>query len=332
MFDRATGHRAAEDVKADAPKKFQDVFGDTLLQLAESDPRIVAITAAMPSGTSVSTMQSVYPDRVFDVGISEGHAVTFAGGLAKDGMKPFVAIYSSFLQRGYDHIIHDVALNNLPVTFCIDRAGLVGEDGATHHGAFDLSYLRTIPGMIIGAPRNGEILRDMMYTAATTDHGPFAIRYPRGGKLTDGDTPMKEIEVGKGEQLRHGTDAILLTIGTTADDATQAAFEASQANISVAHYDVRFLKPLDENLLREVAQTGLPIITVEDGTLKGGFGSAVAEWMAENGYTPSLSSLGLPDQFVTQGTPAQLKHLAGIDSEAILSKIKEVTSDKDNAV
>ena len=331
-FDIATGHRAAEDVKADAPKKFQDVFGDTLLQLAESDPRIVAITAAMPSGTSVSTMQSVYPDRVFDVGISEGHAVTFAGGLAKDGMKPFVAIYSSFLQRGYDHIIHDVALNNLPVTFCIDRAGLVGEDGATHHGAFDLSYLRTIPGMIIGAPRNGEILRDMMYTAATTDHGPFAIRYPRGGKLTDGDTPMKKIEVGKGEQLRHGTDAILLTIGTTADDATQAAFEASQANISVAHYDVRFLKPLDENLLREVARTGLPIITVEDGTLKGGFGSAVAEWMAENGYTPSLSNLGLPDQFVTQGTPAQLKHLAGIDSEAILSKIKEVTSDKDNAI
>lgn len=322
-FDPETGHRDAEDIPADAPRKFQDIFGDTLLELARTDPAIVAITAAMPSGTSVSTMQEVFPGRVFDVGISEGHAVTFAGGLAKDGLKPFVAIYSSFLQRGYDHIIHDVALNALPVTFCIDRAGLVGEDGATHHGAYDLAYLRTIPGLTIAAPRNGETLRDMMYTAANTGHGPMAIRYPRGGKLSDGNTPMKLMEIGRGEQLREGSDVIVLSIGAVADDVARAAFEASQAGISVAHYDMRFLKPLDEDILRLAAMSGKPVITVEDGTLLGGLGSAVAEWMAANGYPTALYCLGIPDKFIPQGTTAQLKHLAGIDSDAILNKIKE---------
>ncbi len=324
-FDAATGHRAAEDVPADAPRKFQDVFGDTLLELARRDPKVVAITAAMPSGTSVSTMQAEFPERVFDVGISEGHAVTFAGGLAKDGLKPFVAIYSSFLQRGYDHIIHDVALNSLPVTFCIDRAGLVGEDGATHHGAYDLAYLRTIPGMTIGAPRNGAVLRQMMHTAATTEHGPMAIRYPRGGKLTDGDAPLEPIQIGKGEQLRDGTDAVVLSIGATAEEVAKAAFEASQAGISVAHYDMRFIKPIDEDILRAAAESGRPIITVEDGTRLGGLGSAVSEWMAANGYSPKLAVLAIPDEFIPQGTPTQLKHIAGIDSDAILNTIKEVT-------
>ena len=325
-FDPETGRRVAQDTPTDAPRKFQDVFGNTLLELAESDPKIVAITAAMLSGTSVATMQEVYPERVFDVGISEGHAVTFAGGLAKEGLKPFVAIYSSFLQRAYDHIIHDVALNNLPVTFCIDRAGLVGEDGATHHGAYDLAYLRTIPGMVIGAPRNGKILRDMMYTAANTSHGPFAIRYPRGGKLTDDNEAMSLIEPGTGEQLREGTDVVVLSIGIAADDVAKAAFEASQAGISVAHYDMRFLKPLDEQILHKAAESGKPIITVEDGTVLGGLGDAVAQWMAENGYTNHIHMIGIPDKFIPQGTPDQLKHLAGIDSDAILKKIKDVSA------
>lgn len=325
-FDPETGRRVAQDAPTDAPRKFQDVFGNTLLELAESDPKIVAITAAMLSGTSVATMQEVYPDRVFDVGISEGHAVTFAGGLAKEGLKPFVAIYSSFLQRAYDHIIHDVALNNLPVTFCIDRAGLVGEDGATHHGAYDLAYLRTIPGMVIGAPRNGKILRDMMYTAANTSHGPCAIRYPRGGKLTDDNEAMSLIEPGTGEQLREGTDVVVLSIGIAADDVAKAAFEASQAGISVAHYDMRFLKPLDEQILHKAAESGKPIITVEDGTVLGGLGDAVAQWMAENGYTNQIHMIGIPDKFIPQGTPDQLKHLAGIDSDAILKKIKDVSA------
>lgn len=322
-FDPATGKRAEAVPDPTKPPKYQDVFGDTLVELAQKNKAITAISAAMLSGTSVGTMQAVMPERVFDVGISEGHAVTFAGGLAKDGMRPFVAIYSSFLQRAYDHIIHDVALNKLPVTFCIDRAGLVGEDGATHHGVFDLAYLRTIPNMTIAAPRDEHMLRNLLYTAQEGNHGPFAIRYPRGrGTRTDWRNEMRPLPIGKGEKLTEGSDAVILSIGVT--DAAKAVEAAKAKGISVAHYDMVFLKPLDTELLREAASKNVPLITVEDGTVNGGLGSAVAEWLADNKIEVPLRRIGVPDTFIPQGTPAQLQHMAGIDTEAIVSAVEEV--------
>ncbi len=322
-FDPATGKRAEAVADPTKPPKYQDVFGDTLVELAQKNKAITAISAAMLSGTSVGTMQAVMPERVFDVGISEGHAVTFAGGLAKDGMRPFVAIYSSFLQRAYDHIIHDVALNKLPVTFCIDRAGLVGEDGATHHGVFDLAYLRTIPNMTIAAPRDEHMLRNLLYTAQEGKHGPFAIRYPRGrGTRTDWRNEMHPLSIGKGEKLTEGSDAVILSIGVT--DAAKAVEAAKAKGISVAHYDMVFLKPLDTELLREAASKNVPLITVEDGTVNGGLGSAVAEWLADNKIEVPLRRIGVPDTFIPQGTPAQLQHLAGIDTEAIVRAVEEV--------
>lgn len=323
-FDPATGHRTEEDAK-ELPLKFQDVFGRTLLELARQDREIVAITAAMPSGTSISIMQKEMPDRVFDVGISEGHAVTFAGGLAKDGMRPFVGIYSSFLQRGYDHIINDIALQRLPVVFCIDRAGLVGEDGATHHGAFDLAYMRTVPNMTVSSPRDEHALRNLMFTASKIKEGPFSIRYPRGkGKMTDWRNEMHELPIGKGELLTEGSDVAVLTIGPAALDAAGAVNAAAAEGISVAHADMIFLKPLDTELLARLAADGRPLITVEDGTINGGLGSAVAEWLADNGLHNPLVRMGLPDKFVTQGTPAELRHLCGIDTAAILEAIRKV--------
>ena len=324
-FDPATGKRADAVPDPSKPPKYQDVFGDTLVELAQANPAITAITAAMLSGTSVATMQAVMPERVFDVGISEGHAVTFAGGLAKDGMRPFVAIYSSFLQRAYDHIIHDVALNNLPVTFCIDRAGLVGEDGATHHGVYDLSYLRTIPNMTIAAPRDEHMLRNLLFTAQADNHGPFAIRYPRGrGTRNDWHNDMHALPIGKGERLAEGSDAVILSIGTTAGEAAKAIEAAKKRGISVGHYDMIFLKPLDTELLREAACKNVPLITVEDGTVNGGLGSAVAEWLADNDINVPLRRVGIPDEFIPQGTPAQLQHMAGIDAEAILKAVEAV--------
>ena len=322
-FDPATGKRAEAVPDPTKPPKYQDVFGDTLVELAQKNKAITAISAAMLSGTSVGTMQAVMPERVFDVGISEGHAVTFAGGLAKDGMRPFVAIYSSFLQRAYDHIIHDVALNRLPVTFCIDRAGLVGEDGATHHGVFDLAYLRTIPNMTIAAPRDEHMLRNLLYTAQEGNHGPFAIRYPRGrGTRTDWRNQMHPLPIGKGEKLTEGSDAVILSIGVT--DAAKAVEAAKAKGISVAHYDMVFLKPFDTELLREAASKNVPLITVEDGTVNGGLGSAVAEWLADNKIEVPLRRIGVPDTFIPQGTPAQLQHMAGIDTEAIVKAVEEV--------
>ena len=322
-FDPATGKRAEAVPDPTKPPKYQDVFGDTLVELAQKNKAITAISAAMLSGTSVGTMQAVMPERVFDVGISEGHAVTFAGGLAKDGMRPFVAIYSSFLQRAYDHIIHDVALNKLPVTFCIDRAGLVGEDGATHHGVFDLAYLRTIPNMTVAAPRDEHMLRNLLYTAQEGNHGPFAIRYPRGrGTRTDWRNEMHALPIGKGEKLTEGSDAVILSIGVT--DAAKAVEAAKAKGISVAYYDMVFLKPLDTELLREAASKNVPLITVEDGTVNGGLGSAVAEWLADNKIEVPLRRIGVPDTFIPQGTPAQLQHLAGIDTEAIVRSVEEV--------
>ncbi len=319
-FDPATGVREAEK-PSDKPRppKYQDVFGDTLLEIARTNPKIVAITAAMASGTSISTMQHEFPGRVFDVGISEGHALTFAGGLAKEGMRPVVGIYSSFLQRAYDNLIHDIAILRLPVTLCIDRAGLVGEDGVTHHGIFDLSYLRTVPNLIVAAPADAPTLRNLMYTAlGSTPVGPFAIRYPRGssGSLDWHNTP-ETLPIGRGRQLSFGDDVSIVTIGTIASEAEAAVRSLRQAGVEAAHYDMIFLKPLDTDLLDRVAASGAPVITVEDGSVKGGLGSAVAEYFAEKGYRNPVASLGIPDRFITQGSIAQLRRLCGIDADSI---------------
>lgn len=319
-FDPVTGLRLPD--KKGMPK-YQQVFGEALVELAERNPKIVGITAAMPSGTSMSLMLNRFPDRTFDVGIAEGHAVTFAGGLAKEGMKPFVAIYSSFLQRAYDHIIHDVALQKLPVVFCIDRAGLVGEDGATHHGAFDLPYLRTVPGMTIAAPRDQNELRRLMATAEQWQQGPFAIRYPRGRGMGEATVPLEPIAVGRGERLREGTQLAVLSIGTVAADVAGAIDRLEKEGISVAHYDMRYLKPLDEDILQQVADLECPIVTVEDGTVEGGLGSAVAEWLAARSLPRRVVPLGIPDAFEPQGTIPELKAICGYDEQGIYDTIKK---------
>lgn len=322
-FDPVTGKRACEgECSQGKPLKYQDVFGLTLAELARADRRIVGITAAMPSGTSMSILQKEMPDRVFDVGISESHAVTFAGGLAKDGMLPFVAIYSSFLQRAYDHIIHDVAIQRLPVTFCIDRAGLVGEDGMTHHGSLDLAYLRSIPNMTVSAPADEHELRRLMFTASTGKYGPFAIRYPRGaGMMADWRCPLEEIEIGRGRKLCDGSEVAVLSIGTIADEVRKAVEKARAEGVGVAWYDMRFLKPIDKEILKEVAALGCRIVTVEEGTVSGGLGSAVAEWMTANGHSPEIDRLGIPDRFITQGTPAELRKICGIDAQSIYNTL-----------
>ena len=324
-FDPATGERQGATPDPTKPPKYQDVFGETLVELARQNPKIVGITAAMLSGTSVGTLQAAMPERVFDVGISEGHAVTFAGGLAKDGMRPYVAIYSSFLQRAYDHIIHDVALHRLPVTFCIDRAGIVGEDGATHHGAFDMAYLRTVPGMVIASGRDEHALRNLMYTSLEEGKGPFAIRYPRGmGRNPHWRNEMLVLPVGRGEKLADGSDAVVLSIGPAASDVA-GAIERSRANgVTVAHYDMIYLKPVDEAILEEAVAKGCPLITVEDGIVSGGLGGVVAEWLADRGIQRTLVRLGIHDEFVPQGTPAQLKKMCGYDEDAIYEAIMNI--------
>lgn len=327
-FDPVTGRRAAEDEPETSPK-FQDVFGDTLLEIARADRRVVGITAAMPSGTSVSVLQKEMPHRVFDVGISEGHAVTFAGGLAKEGLKPFVAIYSSFLQRGYDQIIHDVAIQRLPVTFCIDRAGLVGEDGVTHHGLFDLAYMRSIPGMVIASPRNEAELRNLMHTAAAYD-GPFAIRYPRGkGEGTPTEGAPRILEIGRGEKLREGSDIVFISTGPIAAEVRKAIEQLATEGIDAAHYDMKFVKPLDTALLREAAAKGVAIITVEDGTVIGGLGSAVADFLIQEGYGRlPIKKIGVGDRFIAQGSVAELRRLCGMDSQSIAAAAKEFVAEK----
>ena len=320
-FDPSTGERATEPTEG-VPAKYQDVFGETLLELARVDNRVVGITAAMPSGTSMSIMQAEMPGRVFDVGISEGHAVTFAGGLAKDGMRPFCAIYSSFMQRAYDHVIHDVAILKLPVTLCLDRAGIVGEDGVTHHGVFDLSYLRAIPNIIISSPRDEVSLRNLMFTSLKGNHGPFAIRYPRGkGRNPMWKQPMKELTIGKGEKLADGDDVAVLTIGPMASKAAAAINRAAEEGISVSHYDMIFLKPIDTEILKEVAEKNCPIITVEDGIKDGGLGSAVTEWLNDNGYDRKVTRIGVPDKFVPHGKVPELMKLCGMDEDAIYEAI-----------
>lgn len=328
-FNPATGERS----ESAAPSlKWQDVFGDTLVRLARDNDRIVGITAAMLSGTSVSALQEAMPDRVFDVGISEGHAVTFAGGLAKDGMRPFVAIYSSFLQRAYDHMIHDVAIQHLPVTFCIDRAGIVGEDGVTHHGSFDLAYLRSIPGITISAPSDATTLRNLMLTASTYP-GPMAIRYPRG-RIPAGFDPevqAQPAEIGRGRKLHDGSDVTFLSLGPVSANVAEAIAKLNDEGFSAAHYDMVFLRPIDTMILQEAAESGAPVITVEDGITDGGLGSAVLEWLNDNGHCSiPVTRIGIPaGHFIQHGSVTQLHKLCGMDSESIyLAAIRAINSRK----
>lgn len=320
-----TGERNVVTPTEPTPPLFQDVFGETLLELAQQNEKILAITPAMPSGCSMTIMQKELPDRVFDVGIAEGHAVTFSAGLAKDGMVPFCNIYSSFMQRAYDNVIHDVALQELPVIFCLDRAGVVGSDGATHHGIFDLAYMRCIPNITIAAPRNEIELRNLMYTAQEFKSGPFVIRYPRGkGYIVDWKQPMKKVKIGKGEKLKAGKDLAVITIGTMAHSAARAIEKVERENeISIAHYDMRFLKPLDTEMLHEIASNFKQIVTIEDGVINGGFGSAVLEFMADNNYKLNVKRLGINDTFVEHGTPEQLYNMLGLDIEGIAKSLLE---------
>ena len=322
-FDPETGERIKEDTST-LPPKFQDVFGETLLELARQNPKIVGVTPAMPTGCSMNIMMKAMPDRVFDVGIAEGHAVTFSGGMAKDGLMPFCNIYSAFAQRAYDNIIHDAALLNLPIVICLDRAGLVGEDGATHHGAFDIAALRTVPNLTLASPMDECELRRLMFTAQLPGKGTFVIRYPRGrGSRTDWQCPLEEIEVGRGRRLREGSDVAVLSYGPLGVDVEKVIDHLAETHpaLSVAHYDLRFCKPLDEALLQEVGERFKRIVTIEDGARAGGIGSAVLEWMSDHHFTPAITRLGLPDHFVEHGSVPQLKALTGLDDDSIAKAI-----------
>lgn len=322
-FDAETGERIVKDCSHEPPR-FQDVFGETLLELARQNPDIVGVTPAMPTGCSMNIMMREMPCRTFDVGIAEGHAVTFSGGMAKDGLQPFCNIYSSFSQRAYDNIIHDLAILSLPVVLCLDRAGLVGEDGPTHHGAFDLAFLRPIPNLTIASPMDEHELRKLMYTAQLPGKGTFVIRYPRGrGMLTDWRCPLEELPVGKGRKLRDGDTVAVLTLGPIGNDA-EKAIEQVSGELSAAHYDMRFLKPLDEEILEEVGRKFPCVITIEDGVRNGGLGSAVLEWMADHGYHPHIERMGLPDKFVEHGSVDELHKIAGIDTDSIVRVLRGI--------
>ena len=322
-FDAETGERIVSD-SSNKPPKYQDVFGETLLELAQMNDRIVGVTPAMPTGCSMNILMNAMPDRAFDVGIAEGHAVTFSGGMAKDGLQPFCNIYSSFAQRAYDNIIHDLALLSLPVVLCLDRGGLVGEDGPTHHGAFDMAALRPIPHLTICSPMDEHELRRMMYTAQLPGMGTVVIRYPRGAaEHNDWRCKLEAIEVGTGRRMHEGHDVAVLTIGPIGNVAAEAVAEVeAEGQLTVAHYDMRYLKPIDGGILDEVGQRFSRVITVEDGVRCGGLGTAVTEWMADHHYTPEIVRLGLPDEFVEHGTVSELRRIAGIDKATIIQPIK----------
>ena len=322
LFDIESGERL---VTPNSTPRFQDVFGETLVEMAKADCRIVGITPAMPTGCSMHKLGEVFPDRFFDVGIAEGHAVTFSAGLAKGGMLPFCNIYSSFMQRGYDNLIHDAALQRLDMVLCLDRAGLVGEDGPTHHGAFDLAFLRPIPNLTIASPYDECELRRLMFTAAQPGAGTFVIRYPRGtGSLHDWRCPLETVEVGKGRRMKSGKDVALVTIGPLGKVMESVVDEAARKGVSVAHYDMRFLKPIDEEILREIGENFRYIITLEDGAVKGGLGSAVAEYMTTNGFAPNIRMMGIPDNFVEHGSPEELYRICGMDKESLLAAILDL--------
>ncbi len=325
-FDPDTGERIKSDSGNPCPPKFQEVFGKTLLELAQRNERIVGVTPAMPTGCSMNIMMNAMPDRVFDVGIAEGHAVTFSGGMAKDGLLPFCNIYSSFMQRAYDNIIHDAATMRLNMVLCLDRAGLVGEDGSTHHGAFDLAFLRPIPNLTIASPYNEMELRRLMYTAQLPDKGVFVIRYPRGrGNMVDWQCELEEVPVGKGRKLKEGKDIAVLSIGPLGVEAEKAIAIAElkslntnpSAPLNIAHYDMRFLKPIDEEILHEVGKNFKKVVTVEDGVIAGGLGSAVLEFFADHGYEVEVKRIGIPNQFVMHGTVAELRRICGMDAQSI---------------
>jgi len=323
LFDKVTGEIAQSD-DSRKPPRFQDVFGHTVLELARQNEKIVGVTPAMPTGCSLNIMMEEMPERAYDVGIAEQHAVTFSAGMATEGMIPFCNIYSTFMQRAYDQVIHDVALQNLHVVFCLDRGGLVGADGATHHGFFDLSYMRVLPNMVVSAPMDEIELRNLMYTAQLEKNkGPFSIRYPRGvGLNTNWRLPFKEIPVGKARKLHDGEKVAVLTIGYPGNSAARAIKKLAGENIRITHYDMRFVQPLDQKVLHDVFKNHKAVITVEDGMIKGGFGSAVIEFMADNNYNVTVKRLGIPDFFIEQGTQIELKRECGFDTDGIYETIK----------
>jgi 1-deoxy-D-xylulose-5-phosphate synthase len=326
-FNMHTGEMIRISYEKPQPPLFQDVFGETILELARTNKKIIGITPAMPTGSSLKIMMDEMPDRTYDVGIAEQHAVTFSAGLAASGMVPFCNIYSSFMQRAYDQVIHDVAIQNLPVVFCVDRAGLVGSDGATHHGAYDLAFFRCIPGMTIASPLNEIELRDMMYTAQLKPEGPLAIRYPRGrGVTVDWKQPFTELEIGKGQKLADGTDLAILSLGPIGNEVTEAISLLEKDHISVAHYDMRFLKPLDNLLLKNVFSKFDKVITVEDASIVGGLGSAVIEYMNDNSYRAKVQRLGIPDRFVEHGTQEELYRECGFDADGIAATARNMVT------
>ena len=329
LFDKKTGQIIKNSPKSPQAPKYQDVFGKTIVELAEKNEKIMGITPAMLTGSSLTYMMEQMPDRTFDVGIAEQHAVTFSAGLATQGLLPFCNIYSTFMQRAYDQVIHDVALQNLNVVFCLDRGGLVGADGATHHGAYDLAYFRCIPNMIVSAPMNEQELRNLMYTAQLKECGPFSIRYPRGnGVMLDWETPFEEINIGEGRQISEGNEVAILSIGHPGNFTTKARENMEQNGYSIAHYDMRFVKPLDEKLLHQVFKKHNKVITVEDGCLQGGFGSAILEFMADYNYHAEVKRLGVPDDFIHHGTQAELWRECNYDSQAIEEAIQQLVGVK----
>lgn len=331
LFNKETGEIIKISPKNPQPPKYQDVFGHTIVELAEKNKKIVGVTPAMPSGCSLNIMMKAMPERAFDVGIAEQHAVTFSAGMAAQGLIPFCNIYSSFMQRAYDQVIHDVALQKLPVVFCLDRGGLVGADGPTHHGAYDLAYFRCIPNMIVSAPMNEEELRNLMYTAQTENNGPFSIRYPRGnGVMTEWKTPFKKIKIGTGRRVKNGEQVAILSIGHIGNYAVKATEQLAKDGVDIAHYDMRFVKPIDELLLHEVFSKFKKIITIENGCVQGGMGSAVLEFMADNNYHAEVKRLGIPDKFIEHGTQDELYNECFFDTEAIITTVKSLVETAEN--
>ncbi|MBI1267237.1 MAG: 1-deoxy-D-xylulose-5-phosphate synthase [Cryomorphaceae bacterium] len=327
LFNKETGEIIKVTPKSPEPPKWQDVFGHSIIELAEKNEKIVGVTPAMPTGCSLKFMMEAMPDRAFDVGIAEQHAVTFSAGMATQGLVPFCNIYSSFMQRAYDQVVHDVALQKLQVVFCLDRAGLVGADGPTHHGSFDIAYMRCIPNLIVSSPMTEEDLRNLMYTASAEDHGAFVIRYPRGnGVMTEWKTPFKPMKVGTGRRVVNGDDIAFLTFGPIGNTALDAIKSLEQQGVSAALYDMRFVKPIDELMLHEVFGKFKQVVTVEDGCIDGGFGSAVIEFMVDHGYQCQVKRLGIPDQFIEHGTPEELFHECGFDAEGMVNVALEMTA------
>lgn len=331
LFNKETGEIIKVTPKSPKPPKYQDVFGHTIVELAEKNEKIVGVTPAMPTGCSLKIMMEAMPDRAFDVGIAEQHAVTFSAGMATQGLVPFCNIYSSFMQRAYDQVVHDVAIQNLHVVFCLDRGGLVGADGPTHHGVYDIAFFRCIPNMIVSSPMNESELRNLMYTAQLEDNGPFSIRYPRGnGVMKEWKTPFKKIKIGSGRKLKNGEEIAILTIGPIGNEATAAVEELGKKGMSAAHYDMRFAKPIDEMILHEVFAKFDKVITVEDGCIQGGMGSAILEFMADHGYQAEVKRLGIPDRFIEHGTQAELYRECEYDQQAIVASATAMIAESAN--